>query len=215
MAYCTWIGYQVHSDGFGYVTDFGFMLVWPAIFAFLGWLIFVLPLLAFPITCVYFSRPKIAWLFWLISSVISYFLLVIAWFGSSMMAFIWFPCLIGIISGLFFPFFVSSKIDWKLQAASPFIVITLFIFVLWPTAEEVIPYYTYKYGSQSAKDRSVRNIFTYIKKGDDYSILSKKYPMIFTEDSTGFSASSSGPSETFRYGISVDENKKVSDVYYD
>ena len=47
LAFAIWIGDQVHGDGFGYNTDFSFMLFWPAPFTFIGWQAFILPLLAF------------------------------------------------------------------------------------------------------------------------------------------------------------------------
>ena len=47
VAFVSLVAWQVHFGGFGYLTDFEFWLFWPAIFALVGWLFFVLPAIGF------------------------------------------------------------------------------------------------------------------------------------------------------------------------
>ena len=59
-AFVVLIGWQVHSGGFGYVTDFQFWLFWPAMIVALAWLSFVVPLIVFAKPTGVFYRPLFA-----------------------------------------------------------------------------------------------------------------------------------------------------------
>lgn len=214
MAFATWIVHQVHGDGFGYITDFSFMLIWPALFTFIGWLAFILPLMAFRRSREFLFSPRVAWAAWASVALVSYMLLVMTWIPDALFL-AWFPAIVGVVAGLIFPRIAHLKIHRVIWMITPFLLCLLFTFIVWPAAERISPYLTYTYGTFLAKTRSMQRIFERISVGDDYLSLSNDYPRIFDGKATGFSASSQGSDGSFRYGIDVDPNThKVTKVYF-
>jgi hypothetical protein len=177
-AFVVLIGWQVHSGGFGYVTDFQFWLFWPAMIVALAWLLFVVPLIVFAKPTGIFYRPLLAAGAWAGLAVLAYVVLVCTWAADAFYL-IWFPALVGGTAGLLFPLLARSRFPSYLFWASPSIIAVFVSCVLWPSLEFMAPNFTYTYGTPGARDRSLFRVVRSIKVGDSSAELQRRYPAIF------------------------------------
>jgi hypothetical protein len=207
VAFVSLVAWQVHFGGFGYLTDFEFWLFWPAIFALVGWLFFVLPAIGFVSLDSILYRPLFAVLSWASLAVVAYAVLVCTWAADA-----WylarFPAIIGGVAGLIFPFLAKSRCPTYILAAGPSIVLICFWCFLWPSLEVICPGFTYTYGTENARNRSRLRVFQAIKNGDSMLELERRYPSIFPGSSSGVEGIDvSGGTERYeyRFQISIDQ----------
>lgn len=184
----------------------------------LSWLLFVAPLIAFAKPAGILYRPLVAAGPWTVLAVIAYAVLVCTW-ATDAFYIAWFPAIVGGIAGLLFPLLARSRFSSYLLWAGPSVVVIFFWCVLWPSLEIMVPNFTYTYGTQSARDRSMFRIIQTIKVGDSSVELRRRYPAIFADpfsDRGGDGFSSMGGGGTteryeFNYNISVNQKTGLVD----
>jgi hypothetical protein len=204
VAFAAWVLREVHGPGFGYVTDFAFMRAWPAAFAALAWLLFILPALRSERLRVLLADPRRAILAWPTLALVSYGVLVATWVdGARGLA--WFPLLLGLVAGLVFPRLVSLPARPALVAAAPVAAILAFGYVVWPALEVVSPYTTYVYGAEGSRTRALGRILSRVRAGDRFADLAARYPRIFATPGTGMTGHAASAGRGFAYRVEFDE----------
>jgi hypothetical protein len=203
IAFMIWIVREVHGHGFGYVTDFAFMLAWPATFIAIAWLAIVLPALHQPWIGAQLSSSKTSWIAWPLLALASYGLLVATWLEGAGALF-WFPAVVGAVAGLVFPLLRRSQRP-ALVGAAPIAAILAGAFVLWPALEVLSPYTTYVYGAAGSRSRSFVRILAGVHPGDSFSDLASRYPKIFSTPTKAMVGNSSSSGHAFTYRIEFDD----------
>jgi hypothetical protein len=214
-AFVTQILWQVYRPGFGYVTDFGFFLFWPALFALVGWAVFGLPL-------VYFTPERIAsrWhlciVVGIVVCVLAYLLLVCTWLPQSFRL-AWFPAIIGAVGG--FTYWLLGRAPaasflarWRRVAVpamflAPGIAVAAFAFLIWPVVLRVSPYLGYRFGAYESRALAEYEIYSRIRPGDTFSDLHRRYPAIFDEPMLSRSSNQTIKDFEWSYHIVFDETR--------
>ena len=187
-AFLTLIAWQVlRLPGFGYVTDFEFFLAWPAIFGFIGWAIFVVPMLAWLDEDNRWLQPSTIWASGAVYGIVVFALLV-CWWGSSLMGLAWFPAIQGGVGGLVYAWLGRwTWPEWNTAKAMPAFflgpaaLLCLFTFVVWPLVVANAPYLAYQFGADASRAAAHLRILGSIKKGDTFADLQRRYPKLFRE----------------------------------
>lgn len=201
--------WQVFAPGFGYVTDFTFFLYWPALFGFIGWLVFVVP----AVLCVSednrFMQLPVILITGAVYGVLIYLLLVCTWLASGWKL-AWFPAVMGGVGGGVYSLLGRSKTFRRHHTvttvgffAAPVALLALFSFFLWPFVTAHIPYVAYVFGANQSRDDAHLQILKSIRTGDTYADLHRRYPRIFIEPFL----SRSGGGADYTYSISFDETR--------
>lgn len=203
VAFALWTAHEVHGPGFGYVTDFTFMLAWPALFVALGWLFVALPVLRNAWIASRLADARTSWIAWPLLALGTYGLLVATWLDGAV-ALLWFPAVVGFVAGLVFPVLCRAKRP-ALVATAPLLVTLAFAFVVWPALETVTPYTTYVYGADDARSRSLERILAEVHVGDSFADLAARYPEIFSTPTRGMTGNSTSGELSFTYRVEFDD----------
>ncbi|MFN8179724.1 MAG: hypothetical protein U0167_17475 [bacterium] len=199
----SWALLQVHA-GPGSVTDFTFMLTWPAAFTALAWLVIALPALRQPFFAARLGDPKTSWLAWPLLALLAYGLLVATWLHGGTAALLGFPLIEGAVAGLLFPALRRSAAHPALVAAAPVALVLACAFVVWPGLERVSPYTTYVYGADDSRSRSLERILRRVHAGDSFADLSARYPKIFPQEALHMLGNSGAGGHGFTYRVEFD-----------
>lgn len=199
--------WQVFASGFGHVTDFNFFLFWPALFAFFGWLIFVLP----AIYIVRGERPSMRFpvlmLTGAVYGVLVYLILVCTWLTEGWRL-AWFPAIIGGVGGAVYSSLIRSRLvecrqGYRATALflAPVVILSAFVFAVWPLVIRHLPYVAYVFGADESRGAAHLQILKCIRKGETFNELHRRYPRIFSEPMLGIS----GEDSRCRYRVSFDK----------
>jgi hypothetical protein len=200
VGYLAWL--QFDERGFGYITDFEFLLFWPLLFTAIGWLVVGLPI---AISLGRAAVPGIGKVI-LISTAATTatFLCIAALFQIGLMTLIWWPVLIGLIGGIVY---------WLLQRSQPlrgwvfWSIPVLFFpfvrFVVLPIGIAFFPYTTHVLAEGAIGREALIGVIKRIEVGDTYQELHRRYPQIFYQPVLGISSSGGGCS----YSIQFDDTR--------
>ena len=207
VAIITLVCWQVFAPGFGYVTDFSFFLFWPALFGFIGWLIFVLPAVYLISDGHWLLRLPFIVATGAVYGICVYLVLVCTWLTGGW-TLVWFPAIMGGIGGAVYSLLLRWQILARFRTGAaicfflmPLALLLLFALVVWPFVIDRFPYTAYVFGDYQSRDQAHLRILKSIRRGDTYSELHRKYPRIFTEPFL----SQSGGGTHYTYSISFDE----------
>jgi len=201
VGYLAWL--QFDDGGFGFITDFEFLLFWPLLFTALGWLLVGLPLVlllgrgAAP----GFERVIII----ATAATTATFLTIATLLPLGLMTFVWWPVLIGLIGG---------SVYWLLQKLKPprawafWIAPILFFpfvrFVALPIGVACFPYTTYVLADGIIGNEVRIRVIKRVDVGDTYDELHRRYPLIFRQPVLGSSFSGGG----WTYSIRFDDSRQ-------
>ena len=193
---------QVRSGGALPIEDSDFWLL-PAIFAFLGWALFVLPIIAFAPTSGRLYQPFYAAMAGTGLALVAYAVLVCSW-APSRLCFAGFPAIVGGVAGVLCSLLARSRCRTYVLFCGPSLVFLFLWCILWPSLENLTPGFTYTYGSTDAQVRSIHRILQSVKVGDSILNLHRQYPALFPSGARGVEGGSSTLRYEFRYEIGVD-----------
>ena len=187
-AYVILIGWQVlRKPGFGYITDFEFFLLWPALFGFIGWVVFVVPVLLWIDEDNRWLRPERIWLSAAVFGVAVFALLVCSWM-SQLIVYWWFPALQGAVAGLAYAalgrwtwFEENPRAARTACVLGPVAALLLFVFGIWPLVIQHAPYFAYRFGGFYSRNEACLRIYQSIRPGDTFADLHQRYPKLFDE----------------------------------
>jgi hypothetical protein len=196
----TWM--QVDENGFGYITDFAFLLFWPLLFTVLGWLVVGLPI------AVTISDRQIRSYGLLVAvataATTATYLGIAAVFQFDLLAMMWWPVLTGLLGGSVF---------WFLQRYQPFpgwvwglipIGFLPFVrFVLLPLGLAFFPYTTHVLAEGTIGQEALYAVLERVQVGDTYAELHRRYPAIFDEPVLDMSSASGNG---WSYAITFDQD---------
>ncbi|MEM7146034.1 MAG: hypothetical protein AAF591_12930 [Verrucomicrobiota bacterium] len=177
VGYLAWL--QFNSSGFGYITDFGFLLFWPLLLTFVGWAAVALPM------SLNLWKDQIPTLGKTIlistTATTGTFLLIAAWFRFGLIWMLWWPVLIGLIGGAIF--WLLEK--WHPRHVWTFWLIPILFFpfvrlVALPIAVNQFPYITHVLAEGAISPEARINVIKRIQVGDHFNDLQVKYPKFFT-----------------------------------
>lgn len=205
VGYLAWMQF---GKGFGYITDFAFILFWPLLFSFLGWLLVGLPLVL--ILKGERFRSPLAIIPVAVASTTVVFLGIAALFQFGLLSFLWWPVLIGLFGGATF---------WLLQRYEPgkswifWIAPVAFFpfvrFVLLPLGIAFFPYTTHVLAEGAIGNEALFAVMRRVQVGDSFEDLNRKYPQLFPEPILGTSFYSGNSSYTFSFD---DSRQKVTKI---
>lgn len=204
VATVAWIVRSVHGPGFGYVTDFAFMVAWPAVFVTAAWFLLVVPALRLPSIARLLADPRTSWFAWPALALGAYVLLVMTWVDSAG-SLAWFPALVGVVAGAVFPPLLRVRTSGRAVAAAPVAAALVFAFVIWPVLERVSPHLTYAYGADASRSRSLERILRRVRVGDPFEELADRYPRLFDTPTNAITGNSSAGGRAFTYRVEFDE----------
>ena len=178
VAFLLTVVWNVHAYGVAHVTDFNFSLLGPAILAFLGWVVFAVPVINFAPANGFLYRPWFAPIAAPCLALVANGVLV----GTGVPR-LWesacFPAIIGVVAGILFPLLSRSRCPSFVLFCGPSILFLSFWCLLWPLLENLTPGFTYTYGSPDVQARSVHRVFQSIRVGDSIKDLHCRYPALF------------------------------------
>ncbi len=117
-AFVLLVVWQVHATDFGEIIDFDFWFHGTAIFAFLGWVVFVVPVINFARADGLLYRPLVATIVGVGLAMVAYAVLVCTW-APEMGNDAWFPAVIGGVAGILCPLLAPSRCAAYLLFAGP------------------------------------------------------------------------------------------------
>lgn len=199
-AYFAWILIQVHGPGCGYITDYEFMLLWPAIYVFAGWITFVLPVVGFVDHRYRFFQQGYSVMFGATCGIAVFVLLTgitglwgLLWELWKSIYFLGFAAVVGAITLSMYSMLVSSDQIQELSRRSyfspttfsiPIVAILCFNLLVWPGVELLFPVIAYRYGSTTVRNRIEERVIRTVKAGDRFEDLKAKLPGNFGSGGT-------------------------------
>lgn len=190
VAYGWFVADQVHGPGFGYVTDFEFMLIWPATFVLVGWLLTVVPLVRWGDHGHWMFAPRWAPLVGGLSGMLVFAVLLspFGWAGITNPRLVAFAGTVGLVGWTAYTVAVHSQqvwrwavrypgLPWLLYALPPALVLA-FSLVTWPLLERATPALAYHYGGPEARIRIAKRAFAAIKVGDRVEDVQRRLPSL-------------------------------------
>lgn len=205
LGYLAWMQF---GTGFGYITDFAFLLFWPLLFSFIGWLFVGLPLVLMLKGERFRSALVIIPI--AVASTTAVFLVIAALFQFGLLYFLWWPVLIGLIGGATFWLLQhyeprSSWIFW----VAPIAFFPFVRFVLLPMGIAFFPYITHVLAEGAIGNEALFAVMHRVKVGDSFQELNGRYPQLFPKPILGTSFYSGNAS----YIISFDDScEKVTGI---
>lgn len=194
---------QFDENGFGYITDFEFLLFWPLLFTALGWLVVGLPIaLNFGTGALPRFRKVL-----LVSTAATTatFLGISALLQFGLMPLAWWPVLIGVIGG---------SVYWTLQKSqplrgwvfwmAPLIFFPFVRFVLLPVGIACFPYTTHVLAEGAIGREALIEVIKRVEIGDTYEELHRRYPQVFDERVLAMFSSGGG----WSYSIEFDDTRE-------
>ena len=206
-AYVTLVLWQASAIEEG-INDFEFMLFYPAIYVFAGWLIFVVPIVSRVDHRHRMFRPDCSVIFGVGWGIVAFIVLT----GLTGLWPLWTEgYLVGfaaIVGGAMLLTYAIAVQHPRVQAWAQgpyFSVVTVSIpilfllssVLLWPTIERVFPAVSYRYGSAQTRNRVEGHVVRGIRVGDRFEDLHRKLPDLFVAPT----ALSSGRGDGFSYTI--------------
>jgi len=194
---------QFDERGFGYITDFKFLLFWPLFFTVLGWLSVGMPI---ALSLGRNSRPgfgKVVTIATLATT--TTFLGIAALFRFGLMVLIWWPVLIGLIGGSVYWLLARAQFrhSWVFWV-TPILFFPLIRFVALPIGIAFFPYTTHVLGEGAIGEGALLEVIKRVKVGDTYEELHRRYPRIFNEPILGRSPHGDG----WFYSIQFDDSRE-------
>jgi len=201
LGFLAWMQFR---SSFGYITDFGFILFWPLLFSFLGWLFVGLPLVLL-LRGDRFRSPLVI-ISVAVASTTIVFLAISALFGFGLFYFLWWPVLIGIIGGATFWILqrYQPRSNWIFWVA-PVTFFPLVRFVILPMGIAFFPYTTHVLAEGAIGNEAVFAVMHRVKVGDSFQDLHRRYPQLFPEPSLVMSSYSGDGAS---YTISFDDSRQ-------
>ena len=179
--------------GFGRVTDFAAMLIYPPAHIFVWWLVFVLPLILF-------VSPR-HWVFLL--SVFTFFLglyalvvymILLAWAGLSFrFHFQTYAAVVGFVAGLTYAVELRTRIAGRVLAflrlpkvamfTVPPLAVIVFCVGIWPIVEAHCPAFACRYGSSKVSQLVTARMLNQVQVGDRIEDVRQLLPGRFLDAS--------------------------------
>lgn len=202
----------------GYITDFEFLLFYPAVYVFMGWLFFVVPVVSQVDHRRLMFRPDHSVVFGAGYGVLAFVILTgitglwVLWVN---LYYVSFAAIVGTVMLVVYSIAIRStqiqglarKPYFSMSTFSiPVASVLCFSLLIWPAVERLLPAVTYRYGSPRARNRIEERVIRSIKVGDKLEDLQAKLP-----DKFGSGHSFSGyRGDGFSYSISFKDDRVAS-----